>query len=199
MDNEVLRRYARLIAVKGGGILPGQSVVITAGLDQPEFVLMLAEECYAAGAAEVEVDWGYPPLEKLALERESVETLGAVKPWQERRLRYRADTLPVMIYLESDDPDGLAGADHAKRARVQQLRYKVTKPIRDEMENRYQWSIAAVPGLKWARKVFPRPGGRRGGGGRSGAPSWPARARWRATPARTGRGTTPSSRTAAAG
>ena len=155
MDNEVLRRYARLIAVKGGGILPGQSVVITAGLDQPEFVLMLAEECYAAGAAEVEVDWGYPPLEKLALERESVETLGAVKPWQERRLRYRADTLPVMIYLESDDPDGLAGADHAKRARVQQLRYKVTKPIRDEMENRYQWSIAAVPGLKWARKVFP--------------------------------------------
>ena len=44
MDTEHLRRYARLIAVIGGGIVPGQSVVLRAGLDQPEFALMLAEE-----------------------------------------------------------------------------------------------------------------------------------------------------------
>lgn len=41
MDTEHLRRYARLIAVIGGGIVPGQSVVLRAGLDQPEFALML--------------------------------------------------------------------------------------------------------------------------------------------------------------
>lgn len=155
MDTELLRRYARLIAVTGGGILPGQSVVLRAGLDQPEFVLMLAEECYNAGAREVEVDWEYQPLVKLDNERQSVETLGAVKPWQEQRLRYRADTLPVMLYLESADPDGLAGMDQAKRAEALRRRYSVTKPISDEMENRYQWCIAAVPGREWARKVFP--------------------------------------------
>ena len=44
MDTEQLRRYARLIAVTGGGIRPGQSVVLRAGLDQPEFALMLAEK-----------------------------------------------------------------------------------------------------------------------------------------------------------
>ncbi len=32
---------------------------------------------------------------------------------------------------------------------------KVIKPYRDEMENKYQWCIAAVPGEKWAKKVFP--------------------------------------------
>ena len=155
MKSELLRQYAKLIAVTGGGIVPGQSVVLRAGLDQPEFVLMLAEECYAAGAGEVEVEWEYQPIERLKNESETVETLGTVKLWQEQKLRYRADTLPVMLYLESANPDGLAGIDQLKRAEAQRRRYAVTKPISDEMENRYQWCIAAVPGVEWARKVFP--------------------------------------------
>ncbi len=155
MDTKLLRQYAKLIAVTGGGIQPGQSVVIRSGLDQPEFTLMLAEECYRAGASEVEVEWEYQPLVRLDNEYQSVETLGAVKPWQELRLKYRSETLPVMLYLESADPDGLAGIDQAKRAEAQRRRYAVTKPISDEMENRYQWCIAAVPGVEWARKVFP--------------------------------------------
>ena len=133
MEEKLLRQYARLIAVTGGGIVPGQSVVIRAGLDQPEFVLMLAEECYRAGAAEVEVEWEDQPLAKLDNRWQSVETLGAVKPWQLARLRYRADTLPVMLYLESADPDGLAGIDQTKRAEAQRARWAVTKPISDEM------------------------------------------------------------------
>lgn len=155
MDTEQLRRYARLIAVTGGGIMPGQSVVLRAGLDQPEFVLMLAEECYREGAAEVEVEWEYQPLAKLDNRWQSVDTLGTVKPWQEQKLRCRADSLPVMLYLESADPDGLAGIDQQKRAEAMRRRYAVTKPISDAMENRYQWCIAAVPGAGWARKVFP--------------------------------------------
>ena len=155
MDTEQLRRYARLIAVTGGGIMPGQSVVLRAGLDQPEFVLMLAEECYRAGAAEVEVEWEYQPLAKLDNRWQSVDTLGTVKPWQEQKLRCRADSLPVMLYLESADPDGLAGIDQQKRAEAMRRRYAVTKPISDAIENRYQWCIAAVPGAGWARKVFP--------------------------------------------
>ena len=150
-----LRGYARLIAASGGAVQPGQGVVIRAGLDQPEFVLMVAEECYALGAAEVEVEWEYQPLARLNNRYQSVDTLGTVKPWQEAKLRWRADSLPVMIYIESADPDGLAGIDQQKRAEALRRRYAVTKPISDEMENRYQWCIAAVPGTEWARKVFP--------------------------------------------
>ena len=97
MDTERLGRYARLIAVTGGGIRPGQSVVIRAGLDQPEFTLALAEECYRAGAAEVEVEWEYQPLAKLDNKYMDAARLGAVKPWQLSRLRHRADSLPVML------------------------------------------------------------------------------------------------------
>jgi aminopeptidase len=34
-------------------------------------------------------------------------------------------------------------------------RSKLIKPIRNRMENKYQWCIAAVPGKEWAKKVFP--------------------------------------------
>ena len=60
-----------------------------------------------------------------------------------------------MIYLESSDPNGLDGMDQEKWGQAIQKRWSVIKPIRDEMENKYQWCIAAVPGKKWASKVFP--------------------------------------------
>ena len=34
--------------------------------------------------------------------------------------------------------------------------YPVYKPFADESENKYQWTIAAVPGEKWAKKLFPQ-------------------------------------------
>ena len=50
MKKTVLQNYARLIARKGVNVQKGQDVVIRADLDQPEFVKMVAEECYKAGA-----------------------------------------------------------------------------------------------------------------------------------------------------
>ncbi|MBQ8415865.1 MAG: aminopeptidase, partial [Clostridia bacterium] len=61
----------------------------------------------------------------------------------------------VTIWLESDDPDGLNGVNQEKMAKALQARYKIRKPYRDAMENKYQWCIAAVPGVEWAKKVFP--------------------------------------------
>ena len=46
MKKTVLRKYAQLIARMGVNVQPGQEVFITAGLDQPEFVKMVVEECY---------------------------------------------------------------------------------------------------------------------------------------------------------
>jgi aminopeptidase len=59
------------------------------------------------------------------------------------------------LWLDSDDPDGMDGIDQGKRARAQMARFPKIKPFRDAMENKYQWCIAGVPGIKWAKKVFP--------------------------------------------
>ena len=63
--------------------------------------------------------------------------------------------LPCRIYLDSDDPDGLKGVNVEKMAKGRQGRYRVLKQYNDEMEGKYQWCIAAVPGKAWAKKVFP--------------------------------------------
>lgn len=155
MKKTVLRQYAKLIAECGAGIKKGDGVVVRAEIDQPEFVLMLVDECYKAGAAKVEVEWGYQPLSKIHVRHRSVKTLSTVEDWEVARLKHRADKLPAMIYLLSEDPDGLKGMNQEKNAKGEQARYKVIKPIRDEMENKYKWCIAAVPGKKWAKKMFP--------------------------------------------
>lgn len=155
MKKAVLRNYARLIAVKGVNIQKKQEVIIQCELDQPEFVKMLVEECYRAGAGKVVVYWDYQPLEKLHYRHQSVTTLSKVEKWEEERLQHYVDVLPCRIYLVSEDPDGLKGVNQEKMNKAMQKRFPIIKPYRDKMENRYQWCIAAVPGEKWAKKVFP--------------------------------------------
>lgn len=155
MKKTILRKYAKLIARVGVKIRKGQDVVIQAELDQPEFVEMLTDECYKAGARKVTVEWSHQPLQKYHVRHRSLKTLSALDDWEVAKLEHYADTLPCRIYLISEDPDGLCGINQEKNAKALRARYKVIKPIRDKMENKYQWCIAAVPGVKWAKKVFP--------------------------------------------
>ena len=155
MKKAIIRRYARLIARAGVNVQRGQSVLIAAGLDQPEFVEMLVAECYRAGAAEVEVEWRHQPLTRLSVQHKSLKRLCEVKDWEEARQRWQAEALPARIVVLSEDPDGLAGVDQRKYAKSVRARYERFRPYIDARENREQWCVAAVPGAKWARKVFP--------------------------------------------
>lgn len=155
MKKTTMQKYAKLLARKGANVRKGQEVVINASLDQPEFVKMVVEECYRAGASKVMVEWAYQPLAKIHYRYRSVKTLSTMDKWEIEKLRHKVDTLPAVIYIESDDPDGLKGINQEKVSKAQQARYPIIKPMRDEMENKYQWCIAAVPGKAWAKKVFP--------------------------------------------
>ncbi len=155
MKKTVLRSYAKLIATMGVNVQKGQEVFIVAELDQPEFVKMVAEECYRAGAKRVVVDWCYQPLDKIQVRWRSQKNLGTIADWEEARWKHYVDEIPCRIYLVSEDPDGMKGVNQEKMAKAQQAKYKVIKPYRDQLENKYQWCIAAVPGVAWAKKLFP--------------------------------------------
>ena len=155
MDEKVLRNYAHLIAKCGANVQEGQEVFITAGLDQPAFVQMVAEECYKLGAKRVVVDFDYQPLVKTHFEYCTVETLGELTSYKKARWEYYVEKIPCTIYIMSEDPDGLKGIDQEKMLKSQQMIYPLIKGYRDELENKQQWCIAAAPGLAWARKLFP--------------------------------------------
>lgn len=150
-----LRKYARLIATVGANIKKGQEVVIQAELDCPEFVEMVVAECYKAKAAKVMVEWSHQPITKLNIKYRSLKVMTKTEDWEIEKYKHKVEVLPVHIYLISEDPDGLNGIDQEKYQKASQARYKVFKPFRDQMDNRYQWCIAAVPGKAWAKKVFP--------------------------------------------
>ena len=155
MKKTVLREYAKLIVRCGLNIQKGQEVLIYADLDQPEFVKMVVEEAYKAKAREVIVHFDYQPLQKLHTRYQSVKVLGEVKQWEKERQQHYCDVLPCRLFLESGDPDGLKGVNVKKMAQARQLKYPILKPYVDQRENRHQWCIAAVPGVAWAKKVFP--------------------------------------------
>lgn len=150
-----LKKYAELIVKRGVNVQEGQEVFITAELDQPSFVELVVKECYVCGAKRVFVDWTHQPIDRLDAEYCTEEVLGTVEDFQIKRWEHQANTIPCKIYLLSEDPDGLSGVDQRKYATAMAKRAKTVKPIRARMENKYQWCIAAVPGKKWAKKIFP--------------------------------------------
>ncbi len=155
MKKTVLRAYAKLIAHSGVSVRKKDIVIINAGLDQPEFVNMVVEECYRAGAQKVIVDWSYPAVSKTNIKYQKPAVLGKVESFEEERLKYRLEKNPAMIYLLSDDPNAFKGIDQKKHANAMKEKMKVIKPYRDQMDNKYKWCIAAVPGKAWAKMVFP--------------------------------------------
>lgn len=156
MQKTVLKNYAKLLAKTGLNVQKGQDVIVTADISQAEFVLLVAEECYRAGARKVFPEWTHQPLSRMNAEQRSLEQLSRVFPWEEAGLKWQARTLPAHLYIMSEDPDGMRGIDAEKYADAMRARSAVIKPYRDERENKDQWCIAAAAGEEWAKKVFPK-------------------------------------------
>lgn len=155
MQIERLKKYAELIVKCGLNVKKGQEVIIRCGIDQPEFVAMVTEECYKCGADKVKVEWSYMPISKIHYDYRSLESLSEVTDIEKAEWQRKVDKLSCLLWLDSDDPDGLNGTDSEKISKANIARYPIIKPYRDALENKYQWCIAAVPGKEWAKKIYP--------------------------------------------
>ncbi len=155
MKKSILRQYAHLIASTGVNIQKGQDVVINASLDQPEFIRMLVQECYKCGANDVLVLWSDPTLTIYNYKYKKLKDLSSLNSWQDARWQHWHDTLPCRIYIESDDPDSLTKINMDKYGKAAKALTPIIRKYRDDMDDKYQWCIAGVPSIGWAKKVFP--------------------------------------------
>ena len=156
MDLERLRKYAKLIANVGIAVKPKDEVWINAELDQPEFVRMVVEECYNAGASEVKVFWSDDKTTRLKLKNEKISTLGKLKSFELDKYKYMAKKMPSILHIISEDPDAFKGLNQKKIAKSRAKIYPKIRKYRDQIDGKYKWCIAAVPGKDWAKKVFPK-------------------------------------------
>ena len=150
-----LRKYAELTVKLGANVQEGQYVMIFSSIANRKFARMLVEECYKCKAKKVMVEWSDEKVARLTYENCSTETLSTIEDWKVEKYKWRRDNLPALIHIEDEDPDLLKGIDPEKVAKANQAMMKLIKPIRDEMEDKYQWTIVAMPSKQWAKKVFP--------------------------------------------
>lgn len=155
MEQKRLQKYAELIVKSGLNVQKGQEVIVRCELDQPEFVALVVEECYKCGAERVKVEWSYMPVTKIHYDYRTSESLSEVTAVEKAEWERKIEKLTCMLWLDSEDPDGLNGTDSEKISKANMARFPIIKPYRDALENKYQWCIAAVPGKAWAKKIFP--------------------------------------------
>jgi aminopeptidase len=155
MDQNLLKEYADLIAQTGANVQKGQYVIIRANVGIEDFASTVAEACYKAGAKRVVFDWQSALTDRVGFHYASAEDLGHLLPQELGFQEFSTASLPILIWLDADDPDGLVGLDASKIAKVKALRYSENAKYIEARENKYQWCIAGVPSPKWAQKVFP--------------------------------------------
>lgn len=155
MKQSKLKAYARLIARCGLNVRKNQDVIVQTELEQTDFVNMVVEELYKAGARKVFVDFYSLSLSRLHNKYRDKEEMAKIEDFELEKIKWRSKNLPCILFLDSEDPDGLNGIDQTKESYAMGKRYPILKPFIDEMESKYQWCIAAVAGKAWAKKVFP--------------------------------------------
>lgn len=156
MDHKVLQNFAQLAVRKGVNLQKGQELIVFASVEQSAFVEMVVEEGFKAGAKKVSVEWNHLPITRLQQVNQSAEVLSTIPEWQLKKQEYNVANLPAQLHIRSDDPDGLKGVDQTKMTEVNKVVLPIMRKYRDQMDNKFQWSIVAVPGVKWAKKVFPK-------------------------------------------
>lgn len=155
MDKTLIRKYAELLIYSGVALKKDEKLIISANVDQEDFVAILTEEAYKAGAKNVYVNWTSQKVSKAALIYGEEENLSTLLPMELAYWKFRGEELPTFIWVDSDDPDGAKGVDATKAARIRQAKYKIYGKYKEMEENKVAWCIAGAPAKEWAKKIFP--------------------------------------------
>lgn len=156
INQELLRKYARLAVKVGVNIQKDQPLLINAPVECSDFVRLCTEEAYKAGSAYVLVEWNDELCTKLSYEYASVETLENIPQYRIDSRQYLIDNDFALLSISARTPGLLAGIDPMKMQRVQTAASKAFKPFMTHtMGNRTQWTVVSIPTEGWAKKVFP--------------------------------------------
>jgi aminopeptidase len=157
-DLETLkRRYAELIVKIGVNLQPGQCVMLSAEIIVRDFVVLLVDACYQAGAKFVAVQWLEPKTAHSRLRHAAEADLEYVPEFDVARLTQQADERWARIALTSEEfPDIMSDIDPKRIGKMQSARGRAFKHYSNmQMSNQFQWCVVAAPTANWAAKVFP--------------------------------------------
>ncbi len=153
---DLIREYARLIVRTGVNIQEHQGVVVSSNVEHYAFARMVVEEAYAAGAKEVVMQWNDQPISKQFFLHADEECLSNIPDYRAEITNYPIMNGYSRIGLTGSDPAGMEGIDFGRvRTYRRAMSAKTMASQKKLMASEIAWTVAAVPQVEWAKKVFP--------------------------------------------
>ena len=156
---EDARRYAGLAINQGIHVQKGQTLLIRAQVDCVEFVRLLTEEAYRAGASDVQVFFTDTQVDRLRYQYAPQEVLDNPAGWMPQAQADYLEKGGCVISLTSADPDAFLGLDMGRVGRGLNAAKVAAKPFREQVDKgENQWLVLGVPSPGWAQKAFSQDG-----------------------------------------
>jgi aminopeptidase len=157
VPEEKLSAYADLVVRTGANVQVGQALRIRSELEHREFVRLLVEVAYKAGAKYVHVDWVDSPSARARFLYGQPDFLEFFPEYEVARHREMVESSWAYIALVgSEFPDLFADVDPAAMRKAAIVRSQKLKFFSEAMmASQSQWCVAAAPTRAWAKKVFP--------------------------------------------
>ena len=154
--NELLKKYARLIAETGVATEKGHTVVLQISVDQAPLARLITQEAYKLGAAEVIVQWTDDQIQREFLLHAATDRIENVPQSKIDQADEWLEKGASRISVVSADPDAFAGVDSQRVASYQAAAGKALMNLRKATQaNKVSWTVVATAGKQWAAKVFP--------------------------------------------
>lgn len=154
--NELLKKYARLIAETGVATEKGHTVVLQISVDQVPLARLITQEAYKLGAAEVIVQWTDDQIQREFLLHAATDRIENVPQSKIDQADEWLEKGASRISVVSADPDAFAGVDSQRVASYQAAAGKALMNLRKATQaNKVSWTVVAAAGKQWAAKVFP--------------------------------------------
>ncbi len=151
---ESLRNYADVALKIGLGFEAGDRLILSAPVQLPEFVRLIVETAYEAGAESVDVIWGDDQVKRARFSHGTEAAASAIAGTSQFLMSgYEAGA--SFLYVYAEDPAALAGVDAGRIQNFQRVNSEFVRPQAEARGSlQIPWSIIAAPVPAWNETVF---------------------------------------------
>jgi aminopeptidase len=153
---EDLAKYTHLIIHSGVNLQQGQELFIGSDIANAQLVRLLVTEAYAAGAIDVTVRWTDEQVSRTTYDNRPLEAFKKFPEWRALQQNSIAKRGAALLFIDSEDPMGMAGVDPRKSMEFSKAANAACKDWRRGMDFGLNvWCIVGASAPRWAVRVFP--------------------------------------------
>lgn len=155
-DTAYLDKLADVIVGTGLNLSAGQDLVITASAEALPLVRRVTAAAYKAGAGLVVPILSDEEITRARYRFGHDGTFGRAPGWLFEGMAKAYGDNAARLHIAADNPMALSDMDPSKVAEAAKANAAAYKPALAKISSfEINWSIAAYPGLAWAKQVFP--------------------------------------------